>query len=89
MELIDRERRAAEGAERARRLIGAEMLANCARYIDRRCEGGHWPSYFDLEAEDARLRAEPDRPRAGSRRHRPLTLIDPDAGRDDAEGGGA
>lgn len=27
-----------------------EMLTNCARFIDRRCEGGHWPSYAELEA---------------------------------------
>ncbi len=27
------------------------MLANCARFIERRCEGGGWPSYTDLEAE--------------------------------------
>lgn len=28
-----------------------EMLGNCARFIDRRCEGGGWPSYVDLEKE--------------------------------------
>jgi hypothetical protein len=31
------------------------MLANCARFIDRRCEGGGWPSYRELEAERDRL----------------------------------
>lgn len=25
------------------------MLKNCARFIERRCEGGAWPSYHDLE----------------------------------------
>jgi len=34
------------------------MLRNCARFIDRRCEGGGWPSYAELEAENARLQAE-------------------------------
>jgi hypothetical protein len=27
----------------------AAMLANCARFIERRCTQGHWPSYVDLE----------------------------------------
>ncbi len=27
------------------------MLANCARFIDRRCEGGEWTSYIELERE--------------------------------------
>jgi hypothetical protein len=35
----------------------AAMLANCARFIDRRCEGGGWPTYAELEAERDRLRA--------------------------------
>lgn len=34
-----------------------EMLANCARFIDRRCEGGGWPSYRELETERDSLRA--------------------------------
>jgi len=34
----------------------AAMLANCSRYIERRCEGGQWPSYQELENEIARLR---------------------------------
>jgi HEPN domain-containing protein len=29
----------------------AAMLANCKRFIERRCEGGHWPSYAEVEAE--------------------------------------
>jgi len=33
------------------------MLRNCARFIDRRCEGGRWPSYADLEAVSDKLRA--------------------------------
>ncbi len=32
------------------------MLANCKRYIERRCEGGHWPSYAELEASLAQYR---------------------------------
>lgn len=32
------------------------MLANCMRYIDRRCEGGKWPSYAELEAKLAFLK---------------------------------
>jgi class 3 adenylate cyclase len=35
----------------------AAMLANCARFIDRRCEGGGWPSYRELEAERDELLA--------------------------------
>lgn len=35
----------------------AAMLANCARFIDRRCEGGGWPSYAELEAERDRFKA--------------------------------
>lgn len=40
------------------RRVGSKdaMLANCARFIERRCEGGGWPSYVDLEAEVVRLR---------------------------------
>lgn len=33
-----------------------EMLKNCARFIDRRCRGGGWPSYAELEAERDRLK---------------------------------
>lgn len=29
----------------------AAMLANCARFIDRRCEGGAWPTYAELESK--------------------------------------
>jgi hypothetical protein len=35
----------------------AAMLRNCMRFIDRRCEGGTWPSYADLEEQIADLRA--------------------------------
>ena len=28
----------------------AAMLENCARFIERRCLGGHWPTYVELEA---------------------------------------
>ena len=31
------------------------MLANCKRFIDRRCEGGKWPSYAELEAQNTDL----------------------------------
>jgi hypothetical protein len=34
------------------------MLANCARFIDRRCEGGGWPSYRELEEQLATLSAQ-------------------------------
>ena len=26
-----------------------EMLSNCKRFIENRCESGHWPSYIELE----------------------------------------
>ena len=28
-----------------------EMLANCKRFIENRCDGGKWPSYAELERE--------------------------------------
>lgn len=34
----------------------AEMLRNCARFIERRCQGGEWPSYAELEARLAAVR---------------------------------
>jgi len=34
----------------------AEMLRNCERFINNRCEGGGWPTYIELEAEVTRLR---------------------------------
>lgn len=51
---------AAAGLPPCDRRVGdkAAMLANCARFIDKRCEGGGWPSYAELEAEIERLRAE-------------------------------
>lgn len=44
---------AAAGLPLCDRRVGdkAAMLANCARYIERRCEGGGWPSYVELEAQ--------------------------------------
>lgn len=27
------------------------MLKNCQRFLDVRCEGGHWPSYAELEVK--------------------------------------
>lgn len=50
---------AAAGLPPVDRRVGdkAAMLENCQRYIDRRCEGGGWPTYRELEAELARLRA--------------------------------
>jgi len=33
----------------------AAMLRNCERFIDRRCEGGGWPTYAELEADRDRL----------------------------------
>jgi hypothetical protein len=42
----------------------AAMIENCARFITKRCEGGHWPTYAELEAQIARqhyaLRTRPD-----------------------------
>src|ERR1044071_4528446 len=36
---------------RCDRRVGSkeEMLANCQRFIERRCEAGGWPSYAELE----------------------------------------
>ncbi len=42
----------------------AEMLVNCARFIERRCEGGGWPTYAELEKQLAESRAEVARLRA-------------------------
>ncbi len=49
---------AAAGLPPCDRRVGSkeEMLANCARFIERRCEGGGWPSYRELENEIERLR---------------------------------
>ncbi len=35
-----------------------EMLKNCARFIDRRCQQGHWPTYAELEKERDELKAK-------------------------------
>ena len=44
---------AAAGLPPCDRRVGDKvaMLANCQRFIERRCEGGGWPSYAELEAE--------------------------------------
>lgn len=53
---------AAAGLPPCDRRVGDKvaMLANCKRFIERRCEGGHWPSYRELEAERDALRRERD-----------------------------
>jgi len=33
-----------------------EMLKNCARFIERRCEAGGWPTYAELETKLAGLK---------------------------------
>lgn len=50
---------AAAGLPPCDRRVGdkAAMLKNCERFINNRCEGGGWPTYAALEAENARLRA--------------------------------
>jgi hypothetical protein len=35
----------------------AAMLKNCERFVERRCEGGGWPSYAELEDRCRRLRS--------------------------------
>jgi hypothetical protein len=44
----------------------ADMLINCARFIEKRCEGGGWPSYVELETQLAGIR---DKLRALDRHH--------------------
>ena len=46
----DRLYEALEDGIKCDRRVGSkeEMLRNCARYIDRRCEEGHWPTYQQL-----------------------------------------
>lgn len=53
---------AAAGLPPCDRRVGDKeaMLANCARFIARRCEGGGWPSYVELEAQIAQLRGALD-----------------------------
>ena len=48
---------AAAGLPPCDRRVGnkGDMLENCRRFIERRCEGGGWKSYAELEAENARL----------------------------------
>lgn len=55
----DDELYAAAGLPAVDRRVGDKvaMLANCARFVERRCEGGGpWKSYAELEAENAQLR---------------------------------
>jgi hypothetical protein len=44
---------AAAGLPPCDRRVGSkeQMLANCARFIERRCESGSWKSYVELERE--------------------------------------
>jgi hypothetical protein len=56
----DDELYAAAGLPPADRRVGdkSAMLANCARFIEKRCEGGGpWKSYAEMEAENKQLRA--------------------------------
>lgn len=39
----------------------AQMLANCALFIERRCQGGGWPTYKELENQKNRLRTMVER----------------------------
>lgn len=41
-----------------------EMLANCRRFIENRCERGGWKSYVELEADLAAAREERERLKA-------------------------
>ncbi len=49
---------AAAGLPPCDRHVGdkAAMLKNCARFIERRCEAGKWPTYAELEKEIADLK---------------------------------
>lgn len=51
---------AAAGLPPCDRRVGDKtaMLINCARFIEKRCEGGGWPTYAELEAENKQLREE-------------------------------
>lgn len=51
---------AAAGLPPVDRRVGDKfaMLQNCPRFIERRCEGGHWPSYRELEEQVATLLAQ-------------------------------
>ena len=50
--LDDEELYAAAGLPPADTRVGdkAAMLKNCERFLERRCAGGHWPTYAELEA---------------------------------------
>lgn len=51
---------AAAGLPPCDRRVGSkeDMLKNCARFIERRCEAGGWKSYLELEAEIDALKNE-------------------------------
>lgn len=51
---------AAAGLPPCDRRVGSkeDMLKNCARFIERRCEAGGWKSYAELERECQRLDSE-------------------------------
>lgn len=75
---------AAAGLPPCDRRVGdkAAMLENCRRFIERRCQGGKWPSYVELEALAARLAAalkEYADWQAGLGRPRPLQDMSRDA----------
>lgn len=43
----------------------AEMLKNCERFINNRCEGGGWPTYVELEEKIKILEKEIDKLKGG------------------------
>lgn len=49
----------AAGLPKCDRRVGSkeEMLKNCARFIEKRCEEGKWPTYAELEANIKELEA--------------------------------
>lgn len=51
---------AAAGLPPCDRRVGdkSEMLKNCARFIERRCEAGGWPTYRELESKLEQAQAE-------------------------------
>lgn len=55
----DDELYAAAGLRPPDRRVGdkCEMLKNCARFIEKRCEPGGWPTYKELEQERDELAA--------------------------------
>lgn len=57
--LDDDELYAAAGLPPVDRRVGDkfEMIKNCTRFVERRCEGGGWPTYAELEAKVKELEA--------------------------------